>query len=281
VERNVEYDGSTPLVYPDWKITGAETGRMSCSNPNMQNIPVRNMPVFRRLFRSRHKGGSMVVADFAQQEPRIMAHLSDDKNLKEALNSEPPRDLHQETTDIFQLGDRRKGKDINLGLGYGMTPHGLASRVGISLQEAERGIMERNRRYPEVAMWMSSQKTRAHSVGYVMTTTGRRVWINPYTDQWEKNAVNGPVQGSAADQTKHWSGGVHREIEDYPVCLIIHDEVVADCESGTVVDTKRTLKHVAKASQEFVVPGMPMPIDTHTGDSWGAKQDEDEEGHEG
>jgi DNA polymerase-1 len=202
-----------------------------------------------------------------------MAWYSDDEDLREALLS--GRDLHQETADDFGL-DRRGGKDINLGLGYGMSPEGLASRVGISLDEAIEGIEKRNARYPMANQWMKKMRRSSFRLGYSTTAVGRRVWINPHGSQWERNAVNNPIQGTAAEQIKLLTVQNHEACEaldlEFGVSLIVHDEVVVDSPKGLVVKHKKIIKDAGSYAAFHTVPGMPMPIGMVTGKSWGAKK---------
>jgi DNA polymerase-1 len=275
-EKFLEVVDGANVMYGDWKVTGTETGRMSCSNPPLQTIPVRNMPQFRDLFISRHPGGQMIVGDYSQQELRVLAHFSKDENLLEALNS--GRDLHQETTDDFRLDDRRKGKDINLGLNYGMSPEGLAYRVGITVNAAREGIRKRNARYPDSALWMEKMIRRGYRLGYVESSFGRQQWLNPHSPQMERNAINGPVQMSAADQTKAWMIQIREacraESIPYFISLSIHDEVVADTPKGQVRKYKKIMRDAARRATELTLPGIKMPVDFHVGKSWAAKSDE-------
>jgi len=267
-----EYVEEENLVYPDFKVSGTETSRTSCSSPNVQQIPVRKMPKFRELFVSRHPGGSIIIADQNQQELRFLAWFSGDTVLRKALLD--GRDLHQEVADDFGL-TRRKGKDINLGLGYGMSAAGLASRVGISIEAAEAGIRKRNARYPLAAIWSSNQKSRGAALGYVTSALGRRMWINPYLEQWERNAINSPIQSSAAEQTKIWLRLIFDEAKarDLPfaVTMLVHDELVADVPKGMVRQYAKLLKETGIESGKMVAPDMEFDVAVAYGPNWGAK----------
>ena len=269
VDQHVEEGG---LVYGDFWTIGARSSRMACSNPNLQNIPTRELPIFRKLFISRFDKGVIHVADCWQQEVCILAWFSEDKNLVAALRER--RDLHQETADDFRLS-RRDGKDINLGLGYGMSAQGLAKRTGISLNEAEAGITLRKQRYPDVMAWGDRQRKNAFAQDFVETSTGRRLWINRYDRQWERHAINLPIQGTAADHTKLWFVLCHQfsrsERIPFRIPLVVHDELVADVPLGENEQWKGLLASTGALSGKEVVPGMDMSIGVQVGESWGAK----------
>lgn len=271
IEQHVEPGG---LVYPDWHGIGTETARMACSNPNLQNIPTRDLPVFRTLFISRHGAkGRLLKADQEQQEPRILAYLADDSNMRHDILSGV--DLHKQTQGDFVLRDRRAGKDTNLGLLYGMSAYGLARRTGITEEQARIGINKRNKRYPSVYEWTQKTITSAMSLDYVKTTMGRRVWINRYAlyGGAERNAINDPVQGSAAEQTKLWKVMLHAWASDndipYQVCLVVHDEIVVDTLTEMVPLWRRQLKFAGEESGRVVVPGFPMQTKVTAGKNWG------------
>lgn len=271
VKQHVEPGG---LVYPDWRNNAAETSRMGCSNPNLQNTPTRDLPVFRTLFISRHgPKGRMLKADQEQQEPRILAHLADDDNMRRDILG--GIDLHKQTQKDFNLRDRRAGKDTNLGLLYGMSPWGLARRTGITEEQARVGINKRNKRYPSIYEWTQKTIASAMSLDYVKTTMGRRVWINRYAPYGgaERNATNDPVQGSAAEQTKLWKVMVHKWAAEsdtpYEVCLVVHDEIVADVTTDTLAAWRKAVKMSGIESGKVVVPGFPMETKIAVGKTWG------------
>ena len=266
IETNVE-DGE--WVYPSWKVTGAKTGRMSCSDPNMQNIPAREMPIYRSFFLA-NDGNTMVISDVAQQEPRFSAFLSKDKKLVEEILNEV--DLHQQAADHFGLKSRSKGKVINLGLNYGMSAHGLASRLDISLDEAERGLRNRRNHYSRYYAWQDRQKRLAERLGYVETAIGRRVWVNKYNIQWERNAINAPIQGSAADQTKLALVYIHEQCAaagiKFPVTMVIHDEIVAQAPRGTVTQYKKIIKEAWQEAGKKLMPTIPTEVEMMKGKTW-------------
>ena len=245
---------------------------MACSNPNLQNIPVRQGPQFRKLFISSHPRGRMYVADAWSQEVCITAWFSKDKKLTEDLMA--GIDLHQQAADDFGL-NRRQGKDINLGLGYGMSAWGLASRTGMTQAEARRGIMRRNQRYGGVVAWNEKQYAKAVALEYVETSLGRRLWVNLYDRQWERHAINLPIQGTAAEHTKLWLVGLHdyckTEGLEFRIPLVVHDEIVADVPSGEGRLWRSKLAEFGRMGGEKAVPGFPMKANIVSGRNWGAQ----------
>jgi len=162
------------LMYASWKVTGAETGRMACSKPPLQQVPVRNeelgMDRYRTAFISAHPKGSMLVSDVSMQEPRITAYASQDENLLAAAKS--GEDIHQYVTDqlsgaLKKKVSRKLGKDVNLGMVYGLSPYGLARNVGISEDEARELMGIYFNRFPGVVSWAAWTKNRALSKGFV------------------------------------------------------------------------------------------------------------------
>ncbi|KKK91194.1 hypothetical protein LCGC14_2715410, partial [marine sediment metagenome] len=196
------------LVFPDWKVIGTETGRMACSSPNLQQIPKRTEGAFRELFIRRNPRGRVITADIWNQEVCILASLSGDERLW--VDLEGGIDLHQATADDFRVDDRDIGKRINLGLNYGMSAYGVMDLTGMTESEAKRGMRARETRWPGVPLWQRKQRSLADRFEYVETALGRRIWMNLYGDQWERNSSNAPVQGSAADQTKRWLVLLHQ-----------------------------------------------------------------------
>ena len=266
LESNVEADGK---VYPSWHITGANTGRMSSSNPNGQNIPARKLPVYRTFFIPSN-GHVMTVEDVVQQEPCILAFESQDKVLLEAVAR--GEDLHQAIADAIHQ-PRSIGKAINLGIGYGLTAQGLAARIpDISLSDAESIISQYFNRFRGVFQWISATRNFAYSQGYVQTVSKRRVHINPYDIQWQNNAINSPIQGGAADFTKRWVRNFWEESGDlYSLCLIVHDEIVKDPDKKYLKETNEMSAKAFHRTAEELFPKIPFRFDREVGKSWGCK----------
>ena len=202
----------------------------------------------------------------------MLAWQSGDQNLLQALSER--RDLHQETADFFGLS-RREGKDINLGLGYGMSAQGLSARLGISLDDAENGIRIRNAKYPDVQIWSDRRRNEANALDHVQTSLGRRLWINRYDKQWTRHAINLPIQGTAAEHTKMWFGLCHNLAiisgRPFRIPLVVHDELVADVRRSEVTEFRKTLEDMGIEAGRKVMSGFEMSISTSVGKSWGDK----------
>lgn len=269
------------FVWANWNITGAETGRMSCSSPNLQNIPARNvrmgMDIYRTFFVS--DGGSLIISDVAQQEPRITASVTQDAALIKTLRTDDPHGAV--ARDIFEKKDiskeeRNIGKQVNLGMSYGMSPFGLMKAVpGMSEERATEIVEQYFEKFPGVYDWIQANRRRAQIDEYVTTPAGRRIWLNLYNEQWPNNAINAPIQGGAADHTKLTLSTLHRRCQEdgveFPVSMVIHDEIVADAPTGTVKMYKRMVRDAWLESAGILYPSIPFEVDIHTGPNWGAK----------
>jgi len=257
------------LVFPDWKVIGTETGRMACSSPNLQQIPKRTEGAFRELFIRRNPKGRVITADIWNQEVCVLASLSGDENLWADL--EEGTDIHAATAEDFRVDDRDIGKRINLGLNYGMSAYGVVELTGLSESEVKRGMRAREARWPGVPLWQRKQRSMADRFEYVQTAMGRRIWMNLYGDQWERNASNAPVQGSAADQTKRWLVLLHQaaRANDIPfdVVLVVHDEIVVDTDRSGI--WRRLLTQTGAKSGTDVGITFPMNVEMEAGPTWG------------
>jgi DNA polymerase I-like protein with 3'-5' exonuclease and polymerase domains len=193
LEQSVENGNE---VWANWKICGAtDTSRLSCDMPNLTNIPARKYPIFRTFFVPQ-QGHEIVVADVASQEPRILAKLSNDQTLIEALRrGESP---HVTTGRLifddpnFSKKDERYtiAKSINLGIPYGMSAKGVAAKAGIEEDLAERYLKIYFQKFPGVKGYMSEYRQFAQRHGFVRNLLGRKCWMNPYSYQWQNNAIN-------------------------------------------------------------------------------------------
>jgi len=267
LEQHIE-DGE--YVYPSWRVVGAETGRMACADPNMQNIPARNMPIYRSFFIA-SDGNVLQVADVNQQEPWFSAFLSEDPVLMHELQNRI--DLHQVTADLFGVERNPTGKAINLGLNYGMTEYGLSAKVGISVEAARAGIMARDRRYRQLTGWKGQRKNEARRHYKVNTVSGRPVWVNPYLEGWDRNAINAPIQGSAADHTKLALVNLHKKCKQagvpFAVSMIVHDEMVQDVPQTHAAIYANLLAEAWNDASAALAPGMPITVEVMQGENWG------------
>jgi DNA polymerase-1 len=279
IEKYVEEDG---LVYADWKCAGTETGRMSCASPNLQQIPARKLPQYRTLFIPRDNYHTFLVTDVSQQEPRVLAYESKDKELIHALAT--GQDLHLYVAraifddDTITKDDprRRLGKDINLGLSYGLTAYGLAQRTNLSEAEAQELLDAYFRRFKGVRSWISRQRSVALKREYVTTASGRRIWLNLYNNQWENNAINAPIQGGAADHTKRalflvWDECQKRNWE-FPVVMAVHDEIVMDVPKEMLKKMEKLVVDAWLQAAEELFPGIPFKVSADSGPNWACKK---------
>jgi DNA polymerase I-like protein with 3'-5' exonuclease and polymerase domains len=284
LETNVEDDGK---VYSDYHITGATTtGRMSSSDPNMQNIPQRKLQEYRTLFLA-SEGNIMGVWDVAQQEPCITAYHSQDKTLINAIKN--GEDLHLAVARaIFDnpnltkanKEERSIGKAINLGLTYGLTAYGLSARTNMTVDQAESMIRKYFMRYSGVHSYIQIQRQNAYRDGYVTTALGRRSYINPYDRKWENNAINSPIQGGAADFTKIWGrkvweGTIAAGLPPTTVAFV-HDETVYDTPKEIVKEMQPIIQDAFDCTAEFLYKNIPFAVEFEYGKSWAAKSLESE-----
>lgn len=251
---------------------------MSCSNPNMQQIPRQEFPVYRTFFVSNN--GKLIVADVSQQEPSILAYLSKDPTLGEIIKS--GKSSHVEVgkriidPDMSKKHPRyHEAKTVNLGMSYGLSGYGLAKQLHISEREADDMVMNYFAAFPGVAMYMDKQRAMGARLGFVRTSMDRKIYLNPYSKQVDNNSVNAPIQGSAADETKlaavNLMDRCFLEGVEFPLCGIIHDEVVLDIEAGETKRYQGILKESWGAAADRVTPGFPCIIEAFVGQNWGVK----------
>ena len=274
---------STGRVHTSYHQAVTATGRLSSSDPNLQNIPVRTGEGrrIRQAFIARN-GYKLVAADYSQIELRIMAHLSGDKGLLEAFAK--GLDVHRATAaEVFGVSldevtpdQRRSAKAINFGLIYGMSAFGLAKQLDIPRGEAQKYVELYFARYPGVQDYMNRTRALAHEQGYVETIAGRRLHLpeintrNKMRQQAaERTAINAPMQGTAADIIKKAMIDVDSWLQEgvYDACIImqVHDELVLEVREDQVNDLVSGLKeHMAAAASLDV----PLVVDAGVGDNW-------------
>ena len=259
------------------------TGRLSSSDPNLQNIPIRTEEGrrIRQAFIA-PEGYRLLAADYSQIELRIMAHLSSDKGLLAAFNE--GLDVHRATaaevfsTDLDKVSteQRRKVKAINFGLIYGMSAFGLARQLHLGRNEAQAYIDRYFERYPGVADYMERTRATAHERGYVETLFGRRLYlpeINARNKQRqqaaERTAINAPMQGTAADIIKHAMIKVHHWLEDSKLDALmimqVHDELVFEVKESQVDDLVKEVTQRMEAAAKLEVP---LIVDAGIGNNW-------------
>lgn len=272
---------TTGRVHTSYHQAVAATGRLSSTDPNLQNIPIRT-PEGRRIRQAfiPPDGCVLVAADYSQIELRIMAHLSGDKGLLQAFAD--GRDIHQATAaEVFEVplddvvpDQRRAAKAINFGLMYGMSAFGLAKQLGISRGEAQEYVDLYFDRYPGVRQFMDSTRDRAHETGFVETHFGRRLYLpdinskNGQRRQYaERSAINAPMQGTAADIIKRAMISVAAWLRESsaPATMImqVHDELVfevrADHADELTAEICRQMSAAAELSVDLVVDAKHGP----------------------
>jgi DNA polymerase-1 len=273
----------TGRVHTSYHQAVAATGRLSSSDPNLQNIPVRTEEG-RRIRQAfvPEPGYKMVSADYSQIELRIMAHLSQDDGLLKAFAA--GSDIHRATAaEVFGVTPeavsddlRRSAKAINFGLIYGMSAFGLAQQLKIERSAAQQYIDLYFARYPGVKAFMDRTRAQAHEQGYVETVFGRRLYLpeinasNQARRQYaERTAINAPMQGTAADLIKLAMLAVDRWIREsgLPMVMImqVHDELVFEVRADSLEQAKAGIRaHMTGVAQLAV----PMLVDVGVGDNW-------------
>ena len=276
-------DPRTGRVHTSYHQAVTATGRLSSSDPNLQNIPIRTEEGrrIRQAFIAA-PGHQIVAADYSQIELRIMAHLSQDAGLLTAFAE--GLDVHSATAaEVFGVGidavsgdQRRKAKAINFGLIYGMSAFGLGKQLGIGRNEAQEYIDLYFARYPGVADYMARTREAAHDMGYVETLKGRRLYlpeINARNRQRqqaaERTAINAPMQGTAADIIKLAMLAVddwltHSSLSARLI-MQVHDELVFEVEAGAVEELSAT---VSQLMSDVGVLDVPLLVEAGTGDNW-------------
>ena len=281
IDKYVEEDG---LVYSDISVTGTETGRPTSSDPNLYNIPSRKIPEYRKLFVTNR--GKLIVADIQAQEPRCLAYLSGDKNLRAIF--ERKGDVHLEVAkaafrdDSITKSDPRRdiGKIINLATSYGMTAEGMAKRLRVDVKQTEEFLRGYFTRFSDVRLYIDNQRIKARQQEFVESVTGRRIWINPHSYQWENNAINAPIQASAADYTKMWMNkyweACNREGIPFPVTMSVYDELVSDVSKELEPTYIKLLNDTAQDTAQTLFGDMPFELEVESGRTWACKRgDED------
>lgn len=271
-------------VHTTFNQTMTATGRLSSSNPNLQNIPVRTDlgREIRRAFVAGSPDSVMMSADYSQIELRLMAHFSGDSHLVEAFRA--GQDIHAATASkIFGIGldevtpdQRRVAKTVNFGIMYGISAFGLSQRLGCSRQEAKKIIDDYFTSFPSIRRYIDNTLDSARKNGYVETLFGRRRYLPDINSGnatvrafAERNAVNAPVQGTAADIIKLAMIGVDRQLREggYKSMMVlqIHDELLLEVPSAEI----ETVKAMLVSQMENVVSlSVPLTVECNYGKNW-------------
>ena len=274
---------SSGRIHTSYHQAVAATGRLSSTDPNLQNIPIRTEEGrrIRQAFVA-PAGHKLLAADYSQIELRIMAHLSGDAGLQDAFARE--LDVHSATAaEVFDselaavtVDQRRSAKAINFGLMYGMSAFGLAKQLDVSRVEAQEYIDLYFDRYPGVKQYMDSIRSTASEQGYVETVFGRRLYLpeinarNAQRRQYaERSAINAPMQGTAADIIKRamltvhdWLGASTLETR---MIMQVHDELVFEVPDGEIDEVSARVVELMSSAAELSVP---LKVDAGVGDNW-------------
>ena len=276
----------TGRVHTSYHQAVAQTGRLSSTDPNLQNIPIRT-PEGRRIRQAfiAPPGYVLLAADYSQIELRIMAHLSGDASLIAAFEAD--RDVHQATAaEVFGVplsevstDQRRSAKAINFGLIYGMSAFGLARQLGIGRNEAQQYVDLYFERYPGVKAYMDRTREGARETGYVETVFGRRLYLpeirsrNRALQQYaERSAINAPMQGTAADLIKLAMIAVDRWCEeegrdDARLIMQVHDELVLEARTAVVDRVAEAVRGCMVAAGRGALR-VPLKVDVGRGMNW-------------
>ena len=278
-----QIDPITGRVHTSYHQAVAATGRLSSSDPNLQNIPVRTTEGrrIRQAFIA-PPGHRLLAADYSQIELRIMAHFSGDPNLRAAFAENA--DVHRHTAaEVFGIPQeqvtpeqRRSAKAINFGLIYGMSAFGLAKQLGVDRTLAQRYIDTYFQRYPGVKAFMDQSRESAREQGYVETLRGRRLYVpdinarNGQLRQYaERTAINAPMQGTAADIIKQAMISVDGWLQDSaaPARMImqVHDELVFEVADSYVEEARRIIPGLMAQAADLSVP---LLVDVGVGGNW-------------
>ena len=272
------------LVHTDYRQAVAATGRLSSNNPNLQNIPIRTVKgrEIRKAFIPRSEDFLLLAADYSQIELRIVAVFAKDENMMEAFKN--GKDIHSTTAskvfdvplDEVDRDMRRKAKEVNFGLIYGISAFGLAQNLNISRTEAQEIISAYFTEFPGVKRYMDEQVNKAREFTYVETILGRRRYLRDIHSKnmigrghAERNAINAPIQGSAADIVKIAMINIHRWTKEEnlksKMIMQVHDELVFDVHKSELELLKTKVPELMKSAIELEVP---MDVEVGVGENW-------------
>ena len=279
-----QVEPSTGRVHTDYMQTVAATGRLSSNNPNLQNIPIRTERgrQVRKAFIPRNEDYTLLAADYSQIELRIIAALSEETTMIEAFKN--GEDIHASTASkVFDVPleevtreQRSNAKTVNFGIIYGVSAFGLSNQTDLSRSESKELIDTYYKTYPKLRNYMSEQVDFARDNGYVQTVLGRRRYLKDINGSnavvrgaAERNAVNAPIQGSAADIIKIAMINIYKKLEDgnykSKMLLQVHDELVFDVYKPELAELKILIKSEMENAYTLDVP---LDVEVGIGDNW-------------
>jgi DNA polymerase-1 len=280
----LQVNPSTGRVHTSYNQAGSVTGRIASSDPNLQNIPIRT-ELGRRVRRAfiAEPGNTLLSVDYSQVELRIVAHMSNDETMLAAFRA--GHDIHAATAaaiyevpiDQVSKEQRDRAKGVNFGLIYGMSSFGLSRYMDITLAEAENFVNAYFEQFPGVKKYLDGMKAQAAEKGYVETLLGRRRYFLGLKTQTNRNirnreereAINAPIQGTAADIMKiamlRVPGAVKQAGLSAKMLLQVHDELVLEC---PIEELKPTAKLVSRVMQAAYPLKIPLQTDARSGPNW-------------
>lgn len=279
-----QVDAKTKRVHTDYMQTVAATGRLSSNNPNLQNIPIRTERgrLIRKAFVARDENYALLSADYSQIELRIIAALSGEENMIKAFQNN--EDIHRSTAaKVFNVpieevtaAQRSNAKTVNFGIIYGVSAFGLSNQTSLSRKESAELIDAYYATYPKLKSYMSEQVDFARENGYVQTVLGRRRYLKDINSAnavvrsgAERNAVNAPIQGSAADIIKIAMINIYKKLtsENWKskMLLQVHDELVFDVHLSELEKIKPMIKHEMENAIKLDVP---LDVEIGVGKNW-------------
>lgn len=277
-----EVNAATGRVHTQYNQAVAATGRLSSNHPNLQNIPIRTQrgQLVRKAFVPRDENHILLAADYSQIELRVIASLSGDPEMQSAFNNN--EDIHASTAaKVFGVPisevsreQRSQAKTVNFGIIYGVSAFGLSNQTTLSRSEAKALIDAYYETYPRLKEYIGEQVNFARENGYVETVLGRRRYLKDINSRnpvvrgaAERNAVNAPIQGSAADIIKIAMLRIHKKLKDFDskMLLQVHDELVFDAKKDELESLQNMVK--AEMEQAFAL-NVPLVVDTGTGTDW-------------
>ncbi len=281
-----QINADTGRVHTSYSLTGAQTGRLSSTDPNLQNIPIRT-EIGRQI---RHAfvaepGNVILAADYSQIELRLAAHMADVPALKEAFAA--GEDIHNRTAqELFGEVNREtrgRAKTINFAILYGISRWGLAGRLEISADEAQDMISRYYERFPGISVYINETLEKARANGFTETLFGRKTWfpriaapIQHERQGAERAAINAPIQGTSADIIKRAMARIGPALEQaglnrVRMLLQVHDELVFELPEGDVEAASAVIRRVMESAAEPIVTlSVPLGVEIGTGASWGA-----------
>jgi DNA polymerase-1 len=279
-----QVDAKTKRVHTDYMQTVAATGRLSSNNPNLQNIPIRTERgrLIRKAFIARDENYTLLSADYSQIELRIIAALSGEENMIKAFQNN--EDIHRSTAaKVFNVPleevtkeQRSNAKTVNFGIIYGVSAFGLSNQTSLSRSESAALIDAYYKTYPKLKSYMTEQVDFARNHGYVQTVLGRRRYLKDINSAnaivrggAERNAVNAPIQGSAADIIKIAMINIYKKLtsENWKskMLLQVHDELVFDVHNSELEKIRQLVKYEMENAFKLDVP---LDVEIGVGKNW-------------